>query len=185
VKGKGCAGHTVSVEGLQDRSLSVPRFLPRWPWSRGCRATHGRCGVLPRRRREDPAACRVGSEGLKQRGRQPIRRGVRGGSPALQLRALQIRRSRRIVQGRPLRAVRWAQHSRAVRTCQALSGGLATVLSTAAALAASIATVRFSGRAKAQLGDEVQAWRSVAGCHWLALVAAVAVTIAARLTTRP
>jgi hypothetical protein len=40
---------------------------------------------------EDPAACRVGSEGLKQRGRQPIRRGVRGGSPALQLRALLIR----------------------------------------------------------------------------------------------
>jgi hypothetical protein len=34
---------------------------------------------------------RVGSEGLKQRGRQPIRRGVRGGSPALQLRALLTR----------------------------------------------------------------------------------------------
>ena len=32
--------------------------------------------------REDPAVCRVGSEGLKQRGRQPIRRGVRGDSPA-------------------------------------------------------------------------------------------------------
>ena len=31
--------------------------------------------ILPRR---------VRSEGLKQRGRQPIRRGVRGGSPALQ-----------------------------------------------------------------------------------------------------
>jgi hypothetical protein len=45
--------------------------------------------------REDPAAGRVGSEGLKQRRRQPIRRGVRGGSPALQLRALQIRRSGR------------------------------------------------------------------------------------------
>jgi hypothetical protein len=30
-------------------------------------------------------------EGLKQGGRQPIRRGVRGGSPALQLRALLIR----------------------------------------------------------------------------------------------
>jgi hypothetical protein len=41
--------------------------------------------------REDPAACRVGSEGLKQRGRQLIRSGVRGGSPALQLRALLIR----------------------------------------------------------------------------------------------
>jgi hypothetical protein len=39
------------------------------------------CGVPPRWCREDPAACRVGSEGLKQRGRQPIRRGVRGGSP--------------------------------------------------------------------------------------------------------
>jgi hypothetical protein len=35
----------------------------------------------PRWCREDPAACRAGSEGLKQRGRQPIRRGVRGGSP--------------------------------------------------------------------------------------------------------
>jgi hypothetical protein len=38
------------------------RGSPRWCW-------------------KDPAACRVGSEGLKQRGRQPIRRGVRGGSP--------------------------------------------------------------------------------------------------------
>jgi hypothetical protein len=54
------------------------------------------------------AACRVGSEGLKQRGRQPIRRGVRGGSPALQLRALLIRRSGQVVQDRPLRSVRWA-----------------------------------------------------------------------------
>ena len=31
--------------------------------------------------REDPAACSVGSEGLKQRGRQPIRRGVRAAAP--------------------------------------------------------------------------------------------------------
>src|SRR5580693_7331037 len=38
-------------------------------------------GGPPRWCREDPAACRVGSEGLKQRGRQPIRCGVRGGSP--------------------------------------------------------------------------------------------------------
>jgi multidrug transporter EmrE-like cation transporter len=57
--------------------------------------------------REDPAACSVGSEGLKQRGRQPIRRGVRGGSP-LQLRALLIRRNRHIVQDRPSRSVCWA-----------------------------------------------------------------------------
>ena len=52
------------------------------------RATLPGCGVLPGWCREDPVACRVGSEGLKQRGRQPIRRGVRGGSPALELRAL-------------------------------------------------------------------------------------------------
>ena len=31
--------------------------------------------------REDPAACRVGSEGLKQRGRQPIRRGSGAAAP--------------------------------------------------------------------------------------------------------
>ena len=35
----------------------------------------------PRWCREDPAACRVGSEGLKQRGRQSIRTGGRGRSP--------------------------------------------------------------------------------------------------------
>jgi hypothetical protein len=85
----------------------------RWTTSSGTkqarleRADSG-CGVSPRWCGEDPAACRVGSEGLKQRGRQPIRRGVRGGSPALQLRALLIRRSRQTVQGRPLRSIRWA-----------------------------------------------------------------------------
>ena len=56
------------------------------------RATLPGCGVLPGWCREDPVACRVGSEGLKQRGRQPIRRGVRGGSPALELRALLTRK---------------------------------------------------------------------------------------------
>jgi hypothetical protein len=49
----------------------------------------------------DPAACRVGSEGLKQRGRPPRRRGVRGGSPALQLRELLIRSKVRLVQVSP------------------------------------------------------------------------------------
>jgi hypothetical protein len=46
--------------------------------------------VPPHWCREDPAACRVGSEGLKQRGRQPIRvsidgqrLGVRSGGAAL------------------------------------------------------------------------------------------------------
>jgi hypothetical protein len=38
-------------------------------------------GSSPRWCREDPAACRVGSEGLKQRGRQSIRTGARGGAP--------------------------------------------------------------------------------------------------------
>jgi hypothetical protein len=56
---------------------------------------------------EDPAACRVGSEGLKQRGRQPIRRRVRVGSPALQLRALQIRSSGQVVQDRPVVSALW------------------------------------------------------------------------------
>jgi hypothetical protein len=57
--------------------------------------------------REDPAACRVGSDGLKQRGRQPIRRGVRGGGPALQLYALRLRRGGHTVQDRPSPAVYW------------------------------------------------------------------------------
>jgi hypothetical protein len=47
------------------------------------------CGVPPRWCREDPAACRVGSGGLKHRGRQPIRHGVRGGSPRVCGRVLQ------------------------------------------------------------------------------------------------
>jgi hypothetical protein len=62
----------------------------------------------PRWCREDPAACRVGNEGLKQRGRQPIRRGVRGGSPALQLRELLIRSSGQVVQDRPVVSALWA-----------------------------------------------------------------------------
>ena len=62
----------------------------------------------PRWCREDPAACRVGSEGLKQRGRQPIRRGLRGGSPAWQLRALQIHRNGHAVQDCPLPVMCWA-----------------------------------------------------------------------------
>jgi hypothetical protein len=45
------------------------------------RALYSGCGVPPSWCREDPAACRVGSEGLKQRGRQPIRTGARGRSP--------------------------------------------------------------------------------------------------------
>ncbi len=71
------------------------------------RRSHG-CGSSPRWCREDPAACCVGSEGLKQRGRQPIRRGVRGGSPALQVRALQIPGIMRTVQRSPVASVIWA-----------------------------------------------------------------------------
>ena len=79
-----------------------PNCNPRlWSLKLGVRGS-------PRWCREDPAACRVGSEGLKQRGRQPIRRGVRGGSPALQLGALLIRRSGHIAQDRPSLAARWA-----------------------------------------------------------------------------
>jgi hypothetical protein len=51
---------------------------------------------------------RVHIAGLRQRGRQPIRRGVRGGSPALELCALLIRKSGHIVQNCPSRLVRWA-----------------------------------------------------------------------------
>ena len=68
----------------------------RWTASSGTKRARFERANSARWCREDPAACRVGSEGLKQRGRQPIRRGVRGGSPALQLRALQIRKSGRV-----------------------------------------------------------------------------------------
>ena len=88
-----CAKPGSGVEWLPGSS----RDDLRWTASSGTkrarleRANSG-CGVSPCWCREDPAACRVGSEGLKQRGRQPIRRGVRGGSPAFQLCALLIRR---------------------------------------------------------------------------------------------
>jgi hypothetical protein len=90
-----------------NRDLSLTsREIPRMTVRSGTqRARLGQpnsgCGVPPRWCREDPAACRVGSEGLKQRGRQPIRRGVRCGSPALQVCALLIRSKIPAVQSSP------------------------------------------------------------------------------------
>jgi len=42
---------------------------------------HEGAGFPPRWRRERSCRVPLGSEGLKQRERQPVRRGVRGGSP--------------------------------------------------------------------------------------------------------
>jgi hypothetical protein len=71
------AGFLVVLVPLDVRGFHLVRARSGHGWT-----TLSGCGVSPRWCREDPAACRVGSEGLKQRGRQPIRRGVRGGSPA-------------------------------------------------------------------------------------------------------
>jgi hypothetical protein len=91
----------VVYRGLHLPVLGRYRRVSFTDWFTGCEGS-------PRWCRENPAACRVGSEGLKQRGRQPIRRGVRGGSPALRVRALQIRRSGHFVRDRPSLTVCWA-----------------------------------------------------------------------------
>jgi hypothetical protein len=49
---------------------------------------------------------------------------------------------------------------------------------------ASVSARPLSGLAKAQLGDEVQAWRPVAVCHWLAVVAAVAISVAVNIVAQ-
>jgi hypothetical protein len=67
-------------------------------------------------------SCRVprSSEGLKQRGRQPIRRRVRGGSPAMQLRALQTV----VSEGR----CRWRATGGCVAQCRRLCGAILLVI---------------------------------------------------------
>jgi hypothetical protein len=94
-----------------------------------------------------PAACRVGSEGLKQRGRQPIRRGVRGGSPALQcasFRSVGVRTSSEIV--RPSSCAGPTFQSCPYGT--ALSSGLAAVLGNSWTLAAYYKVRRLKLRAR-------------------------------------
>jgi len=89
-----------------------------------------------------------------------------------------IRRSGHIVPG-PSVAVRvLGRHSRVVRTGQALSSGLATVLATVAAFAVLVPTVRFSGRTYPQFAAQRMVSMGAADRRRLPLVAAVAVTIA-------
>ena len=68
------------------------------------------------------------------------------------------------------------RHSRVVRTGQALSGGLATVLATVAAELPPFSTVRFSGRTYPKLARILRELCAVAGRCCLPLVATVAVS---------
>ncbi len=77
------------------------------------------------------------------------------------------RRSGRIVQGRPLRARALGQHFRVVHT-----SGIVWGLATVAALAASIPTVRFSGRTYPKLARIVREFYAAAG-RCLAVTVAV------------